>query len=93
MKPRKDLLDIQSLTDAEIEFVLENAVPFKDLFRRSVKKVPTLNTAPVPAATPSSFHLCQPSSTALSYPTSAPGPATVSARSPMYRKNPLSVCP
>ncbi len=42
MTPRKDLLDIQSLTDAEIEFVLANAVPFKDLFRRSVKKVPTL---------------------------------------------------
>lgn len=42
MNPRKDLLDIQSLTDDEITFVLENAVPFKDLFRRSVKKVPTL---------------------------------------------------
>lgn len=42
MTPRKDLLDIQSLTDEEIEFVLANAVPFKDLFRRSVKKVPTL---------------------------------------------------
>lgn len=42
MNPRKDLLDIQSLTDEEITFVLENAVPFKDLFRRSVKKVPTL---------------------------------------------------
>ena len=42
MKPRKDLLDIASLTDEEIEFVLQNAVPFKDLFKRSVKKVPTL---------------------------------------------------
>jgi aspartate carbamoyltransferase catalytic subunit len=42
MKPRKDLLDIASLTDEEIEFVLSNAVPFKDLFKRSVKKVPTL---------------------------------------------------
>lgn len=42
MNPRKDLLDIQSLTDEEITFVLENAVPFKDLFRRSVKKVPPL---------------------------------------------------
>lgn len=40
--PRKDLLDIASLTDEEIEFVLANAVPFKDLFKRSVKKVPTL---------------------------------------------------
>jgi aspartate carbamoyltransferase catalytic subunit len=42
LTPRKDLLDIASLTDAEIEFVLANAVPFKDLFKRSVKKVPTL---------------------------------------------------
>ncbi|MCW0218715.1 MAG: aspartate carbamoyltransferase catalytic subunit [Prosthecobacter sp.] len=40
--PRKDLLDIASLTNEEIEFVLANAVPFKDLFKRSVKKVPTL---------------------------------------------------
>ncbi|MEN3941593.1 aspartate carbamoyltransferase catalytic subunit [Prosthecobacter sp. SYSU 5D2] len=40
--PRKDLLDIASLTTEEIEFVLANAVPFKDLFKRSVKKVPTL---------------------------------------------------
>ena len=42
MTPRKDLLDIASLTDAEIAFVLDNAGPFKDLFKRSVKKVPTL---------------------------------------------------
>jgi aspartate carbamoyltransferase catalytic subunit len=42
MTPRKDLLDIASLTDEEIAFVLDNAVPFKDLFKRSVKKVPTL---------------------------------------------------
>lgn len=42
MTPRKDLLDIASLTDEEITFVLENAVPFKELFKRSVKKVPTL---------------------------------------------------
>jgi aspartate carbamoyltransferase catalytic subunit len=42
MTPRKDLLDIASLTDEEIRFVLQNAVPFKDLFKRSVKKVPTL---------------------------------------------------
>jgi aspartate carbamoyltransferase catalytic subunit len=42
MTPRKDLLDIASLTDAEIEFVLANAVPFKELFKRSIKKVPTL---------------------------------------------------
>lgn len=42
MTPRKDLLDIASLTDEEIHFVLTNAGPFKDLFKRSVKKVPTL---------------------------------------------------
>ncbi len=42
MTPRKDLLDIQSLTDEELEFILVNAVPFKNLFKRSVKKVPTL---------------------------------------------------
>lgn len=42
LKPRKDLLDIESLDLEEIEYVLENAVPFKQLFQRSVKKVPTL---------------------------------------------------
>ena len=42
MTPRKDLLDIASLTDEEIDFILANAAPFKDLFKRSVKKVPTL---------------------------------------------------
>ena len=42
MSPRKDLLDIASLQDEEIEFILANATPFKDLFKRSVKKVPTL---------------------------------------------------
>lgn len=42
MTPRKDLLDIQSLTDEELEFILTNAVPFKNLFKKSVKKVPTL---------------------------------------------------
>lgn len=42
MTPRKDLLDIASLTDEEIDFVLTNAIPFKDLFKRTVKKVPTL---------------------------------------------------
>ena len=39
---RKDLLDIQSLQREEIEFLLESARPFKELFQRSVKKVPTL---------------------------------------------------
>lgn len=42
MTPRKDLLDIQSLADEELDFILTNAVPFKNLFKRSVKKVPTL---------------------------------------------------
>ncbi len=42
LKPRKDLLDIESLSLDEIEYVLENAVPFKQLFQRSVKKVPAL---------------------------------------------------
>ncbi|MEM1443195.1 MAG: aspartate carbamoyltransferase catalytic subunit [Verrucomicrobiota bacterium] len=42
LMPRKDLLDIESLSLDEIEYVLENAVPFKQLFQRSVKKVPTL---------------------------------------------------
>lgn len=42
LKPRKDLLDIEGLELAEIEHVLQNAAPFKQLFQRSVKKVPTL---------------------------------------------------
>lgn len=42
LQPRKDLLDIESLSLDEIEHVLENAVPFKQLFQRSVKKVPAL---------------------------------------------------
>ncbi|MCB1064911.1 MAG: aspartate carbamoyltransferase catalytic subunit [Verrucomicrobiae bacterium] len=39
---RKDLLDIASLSVAEIEHLLKIAGPFKDLFKRSVKKVPAL---------------------------------------------------
>ncbi|NNC89690.1 MAG: aspartate carbamoyltransferase catalytic subunit [Akkermansiaceae bacterium] len=39
---RKDFLDIASLTREEVEYLLEQAVPFKDLFTRSVKKVPAL---------------------------------------------------
>lgn len=42
LTPRKDLLDIESLSLDEIEYVLSNAGPFKDVFTRSVKKVPTL---------------------------------------------------
>lgn len=40
--PRKDLLDIVSLSREEIDHLLDQAVPFKDLFTRSVKKVPAL---------------------------------------------------
>jgi aspartate carbamoyltransferase catalytic subunit len=39
---RKDLLDIESLSRDEIVFLLDTAKPFKDLFTRSVKKVPAL---------------------------------------------------
>ncbi|MEW5694224.1 MAG: aspartate carbamoyltransferase catalytic subunit [Candidatus Hydrogenedentota bacterium] len=39
---RKDLLDIGSLSRKEIELILQTTKPFKDLFTRSVKKVPTL---------------------------------------------------
>lgn len=42
MTPRKDLLDIQSLSLEEIEFVLHTAGPFKELFTKSIKKVPPL---------------------------------------------------
>ena len=42
IKSRKDLLDIESLSLEEIEYLLKTAGPFKELFRRSVKKVPTL---------------------------------------------------
>ncbi len=40
--PRKDLLDIASLDRAEIDHLLDQSVPFKELFTRSVKKVPAL---------------------------------------------------
>lgn len=39
---RKDLLDIHSLSADEVTEILDAAIPFKDLFKRSVKKVPTL---------------------------------------------------
>ncbi len=42
MEARKDLLDIESLTMEEISYVLDNAAPMKQLFTRSVKKVPVL---------------------------------------------------
>ena len=40
--PRKDLLDIESLDRADIEHLLDQSAPFKELFTRSVKKVPAL---------------------------------------------------
>lgn len=39
---RKDFLDIASLDQSEIIHLLDQAVPFKELFTRSVKKVPAL---------------------------------------------------
>jgi len=39
---RKDLLDITSLDREEIELILDQAAPFKEIFTRSVKKVPAL---------------------------------------------------
>ena len=39
---RKDLLDIASLHREEIELLLDQSTPFKELFTRSVKKVPAL---------------------------------------------------
>lgn len=42
MTPRKDLLDIDSLSDEEINLILDQAVPMKELFTKSVKKVPAL---------------------------------------------------
>jgi aspartate carbamoyltransferase catalytic subunit len=40
--PRKDLLTINSLDRAEIDHLLDQAAPFKEVFTRSVKKVPAL---------------------------------------------------
>lgn len=42
MNPRKDLLNISSLTDEEIHTLLDSAGPMKELFTKSVKKVPAL---------------------------------------------------
>lgn len=39
---RKDLLDISSLSREEIDLLLDQSVPFKEVFTRSVKKVPAL---------------------------------------------------
>lgn len=40
--PRKDLLDIASLDREDIEHLLDQSIPFKEVFTRSVKKVPAL---------------------------------------------------
>jgi aspartate carbamoyltransferase catalytic subunit len=40
--PRKDLLDIESLDRGEIDRLIDQSFPFKELFTRSVKKVPAL---------------------------------------------------
>ena len=40
--PRKDLLTIGDLSREEVVSILDTAKPFKELFTRSVKKVPTL---------------------------------------------------
>lgn len=40
--PRKDLLDIATLSRGEIELLLDQAAPFKETFKKSVKKVPAL---------------------------------------------------
>jgi aspartate carbamoyltransferase catalytic subunit len=39
---RKDLLDITALSREEIDLLLDQSTPFKELFTRSVKKVPAL---------------------------------------------------
>jgi len=38
----KDLLGLQYLTKEEIQLILDTAISFKELFTRSIKKVPTL---------------------------------------------------
>jgi aspartate carbamoyltransferase catalytic subunit len=39
---RKDLLDVESLSVEEIHEILDTAAPFKEIFTRSVKRVPSL---------------------------------------------------
>lgn len=38
----RNLLGIETLTPEEIKLILDTAVPFKEIFTRSIKKVPTL---------------------------------------------------
>lgn len=42
MTPRKDLLDLQSLSKDEITYLLDTAQSFREIVARPVKKVPTL---------------------------------------------------
>ncbi len=42
MEPRKDLLTIGSLSDEDIHTILDSATAMKDIFTKSVKKVPAL---------------------------------------------------
>ncbi len=42
MKPIKDLLTIGALSDADILSILDNAIAMKEIFTKSVKKVPVL---------------------------------------------------
>ncbi len=42
MEPRKDLLTIGSLNDEDIHTILDSATAMKDIFTKSVKKVPAL---------------------------------------------------
>ena len=42
MNPRKDLLTISSLSDEDIHTILDSASAMKDIFTKSVKKVPAL---------------------------------------------------
>lgn len=42
MNPRKDLLDLESLSVEEVEFLLESTGPLKNVFFQRVKKVPHL---------------------------------------------------
>lgn len=42
MNPRKDLITIESLSDDDIHTILDSAVAMKEIFTKSVKKVPAL---------------------------------------------------
>lgn len=42
MKPRKDLITIESLSDEDIRTILDSATAMKEIFTKSVKKVPAL---------------------------------------------------